>query len=73
MATHTLAVEVPDELLRLLGSPEAAAVKAREALVMELLRESALSQGQAAPARPDPLGYSATDGALRRSLRSRER
>ena len=48
MTTHTLSFDVPDELLMLLGSPETAAAKAREALVMELLRESVVSQGQAA-------------------------
>src|SRR5919197_1225326 len=48
MGTHTLSVEVPDELLALLGSPEAAAVRAREALVMELLRDATISQGKAA-------------------------
>lgn len=48
MATQTLTIDVPDELLILLGSAEAAAAKAREALVMALLRESAISQGQAA-------------------------
>jgi len=31
-----------------LGPPEAAAAKAREALVMELLREARISQGKAA-------------------------
>lgn len=48
MATQTLAIEVPDELLVLLGSADAAAAKAQEALVMALLRESFISQGQAA-------------------------
>ncbi len=48
VASQTLAVEVPDELLILLGSAEAVAAKVQEALVMALLRESAISQGQAA-------------------------
>ena len=48
MATRTLAVEVPEELVALLGSPEAAAAKAKEALVLALLREAQISQGQAA-------------------------
>src|SRR5688500_5692506 len=48
MGTSTLSVEVPDELVALLGSPEAAATRAREALVMELLRDAAISQGKAA-------------------------
>ena len=45
---HALTIELPEELLALLGSPEAAAAKARAALVIELLREGAVSQGQAA-------------------------
>jgi hypothetical protein len=48
MGTSTLSVEVPDELLALLGSPEAAATRAREALVMELLRDAKIGQGKAA-------------------------
>ena len=48
MATHTLTVELPEELVDLLGTPEAAAAKAREALVIELLRDATISQGQAA-------------------------
>jgi len=48
MATRSLELELPDELIALLGSPEAAAAKAKEALVLELLREARISQGQAA-------------------------
>ncbi|HZS00760.1 MAG TPA: UPF0175 family protein [Chloroflexota bacterium] len=48
MATRTLSLEVPEELVRMLGSPEAAAAKAKEALVLQLLREAEISQGQAA-------------------------
>jgi hypothetical protein len=48
MATHTLTIEIPEELLDLLGTPAEAAIKAREALVVEFLREGRLSQGQAA-------------------------
>jgi predicted HTH domain antitoxin len=48
MATQTLTIELPDELLALLGSPEEAAVKARESLVLELLRDARISQGKAA-------------------------
>jgi hypothetical protein len=33
MATRSLELELPDELIALLGSPEAAAAKAKEALV----------------------------------------
>ena len=48
MATQTLTIELPEELLAMLGSPEAAASKAKETLVLELLREARISQGQAA-------------------------
>ncbi|HEY7036070.1 MAG TPA: UPF0175 family protein [Thermomicrobiales bacterium] len=50
MATQTLTIELPEELLALLGSPEEAATKARETLVADLLREGRISQGQAARA-----------------------
>ena len=48
MATQSLTIDLPEELVALLGSPEAAAAKAKEALVLQLLREARLSQGQAA-------------------------
>lgn len=48
MGTRTLRVEVPDELVTLLGTPEIAAVRAREALVLDLLRQGRISQGKAA-------------------------
>ncbi len=48
MATQTLALELPGELVTMLGSPEAAAAKAKEALVLALLREARISQGRAA-------------------------
>ena len=48
MVTHTLTIEVPEELFDLLGSPDEAAQRARQALVIEFLREGRLSQGQAA-------------------------
>jgi hypothetical protein len=48
MATLTLSLELPENLIALLGSPEAAAAKAKEALVLQLLREAEISQGQAA-------------------------
>ncbi len=48
MTSRTLTVELPDELILLLGSPGAAASTAREALVVELLRDGRVSQGQAA-------------------------
>lgn len=44
----TLTLDLPEELLALLGSPEAAAARAREALVLDLLREARISQGKAA-------------------------
>src|SRR5262249_46141111 len=47
-ATCTVSFELPEEFVRLLGSPEAAAAKAREALIFELLRAAQISQGQAA-------------------------
>ena len=47
MATRTLTLEVPEELITLLGSPEAAAAKAKETLVLGLLREARITQGQA--------------------------
>lgn len=48
MATRTIELELPEDLVTILGSPEAAASKAKEALVLELLREARVSQGQAA-------------------------
>ncbi len=48
MATQTLTLELPDELVALLGSPEAAAARAKQALVLDLLREARISQGRAA-------------------------
>lgn len=48
MGTRTLTLELPDEVLALLGSPEAAPAKAKEMLVLELLREASISQGRAA-------------------------
>ena len=48
MASQILTLELPDELIALLGSPEAAAAKAKEALVLELLREARIGQSLAA-------------------------
>ncbi len=48
MSTRTIELELPEDLVKLLGSPEAAASRAKEALVLELLREASISQGQAA-------------------------
>jgi hypothetical protein len=48
MTTLTLSLDVPQYLITQLGSPEAAAAKAKEALVLQLLREAEITQGQAA-------------------------
>jgi predicted HTH domain antitoxin len=48
MATQMLTLEAPEELVALLGSPEAAAARAKQALVLDLLREARISQGRAA-------------------------
>ena len=48
MATRTLALELPEELVALLGSPEASSARVKEALVLDLLREAHISQGKAA-------------------------
>lgn len=48
MGTRTVTLELPEELVGLLGSEEEAAAKARESLVLELLREARIGQGFAA-------------------------
>jgi predicted HTH domain antitoxin len=48
MASRTLTFDLPEEIVALVGSPDAAAAKARLALVLDLLREGAISQGRAA-------------------------
>jgi predicted HTH domain antitoxin len=48
IATCALTLELPEELVALLGSLETAAAKAREALVLTLLREGQISQGKVA-------------------------
>lgn len=48
MATRQLTVELPEEIVALVGTTDAAASRARTALVLDLLREGAISQGQAA-------------------------
>jgi predicted HTH domain antitoxin len=48
MGTTTLPLELPDEVIALLGSPQAAADRAREVLVLDLLRQGRISQGRAA-------------------------
>ena len=47
MANGTLTLELPEEMMALLGSPEAAAARAKQALVLDLLREARISQGRA--------------------------
>lgn len=41
----TLMVELPEDLIEVLGSPEALATQARQAFVLDLLREGQISQG----------------------------
>ena len=48
MAARTIALELPEGLLELLGPPDAIAGKVRETLVLDLLREAQITQGQAA-------------------------
>lgn len=48
MKTQGLVIEVPDDLVALLGTPEAAAARAKESLVLDLLRAEEISQGKAA-------------------------
>lgn len=48
VATRRIEMELPEDLVALLGSPEVVAIRAKEALVLELLREARVSQGQAA-------------------------
>jgi len=44
----TVTVELPDELVDLLGSLESLAIQTRQALVLDLLRQGRISQGKAA-------------------------
>lgn len=48
MATYTFNFELPDDLIDDLGSTDVPAAKAREAFVMELVREERISRGKAA-------------------------
>lgn len=48
MSTTTITVDLPTELVALLGSSEALAARARQSLVLNLLREAEISQGKAA-------------------------
>jgi hypothetical protein len=48
VGTRTLTFDLPDDLVERLGSSEEAAARAKEALVLQLLREGEISQGSAA-------------------------
>jgi hypothetical protein len=48
MAQTEIRVQLPDEVAALLGTAEEAAVKARMALVLDLLRAGRIGQGKAA-------------------------
>ena len=48
MANHSVTLELPEELVTLLGSPDEAAATAKEALVVLLHRDARISQGKAA-------------------------
>jgi predicted HTH domain antitoxin len=48
VTNRTVSVELPEELVDILGSPAEVTTKAREALVFALLREGRISQGKAA-------------------------
>ena len=48
MATRTLPLEVPEELVSLLGTPEEVTARAAEALVLDLLRRGDIGQSKAA-------------------------
>lgn len=48
MATRIVPVQLPEELVELLGPPESVAERARLALVLDLLRDAQISQGKAA-------------------------
>ena len=46
--SRTITIEVSDELAKLLGSEEAIAKEAKQALVMDLVRRGKISRGKAA-------------------------
>ncbi len=48
MSTAPLTIELPAEVLELLGSTETARAKTRQAIILQLLREGEISQGRAA-------------------------
>ena len=48
MASRTLTFDLPEEIVALVGSPDTAATRARTALLMTLLGDGVISEGQAA-------------------------
>ncbi len=44
----TITIEIPDEIINLLGSEEEAVKEAKEALVLDLVRRGKVSKGKAA-------------------------
>jgi predicted XRE-type DNA-binding protein len=48
MAIRTLPLQVPEELVALLGTPEAVTARAKEALVLDLVRQARIGQSKAA-------------------------
>jgi hypothetical protein len=48
MAQRSVTIDAPEEVVALLGSPEQAAPRAREAPVLDPRREAEISQGKAA-------------------------
>jgi predicted HTH domain antitoxin len=48
MTARTITIELPDELLAILGDLPTIGERAREALVLALLRDAEISQGKAA-------------------------
>jgi glutamate racemase len=48
VAAKTITLELPEELVDLLGPPDAIAGRVRESLVLDLLREAEITQGEAA-------------------------
>lgn len=48
MTTRAFTIELPEDIVELVGSDDLAATRARTALVLDLLREGTISQGQAA-------------------------
>jgi predicted HTH domain antitoxin len=48
MVTISCTLDLPEDLIERLGSREGLAVRARQALILQLLRESEISQGLAA-------------------------